>query len=85
MYFDSDDYTSPLKINLSTSVEFNTVPGTTKNVSVKIRRSDVSDVKNWYPFAPTNSFSFFSVGEITQDTSARSYISNFKLIKLLKI
>ena len=78
MYFDSDDYTNPLKINLSTSVEFNTVPGTTKNVSVKIRRSDVSDVKNWYPFASSNNFSFLSIGDITQDTSARSYVSIFK-------
>ena len=73
MYFDSDDYTSPLKININSNLESYTVPGVTKNLQVRMRRSDVSDVKNWYPFASSDIYSFFSVGEVVQDTSYRSY------------
>ena len=79
MYFDSEDYTSPVKINVSNNPQFSTVPSTAKNINVKVRRTDVSDIKNWYPFAPTESYSFFSIGDATQDTSNRSYSSILKM------
>ena len=38
MYFDSSDYSNPLKININDGLEFNTVDGATKNINLKIRK-----------------------------------------------
>ena len=72
-YFDSDDYSSPLKINVNDALRFHLLNGYTKNVNLRVRRNDVSDQKSPYFIDPSDSYSFFSVGDVSQDTSAFSY------------
>ena len=73
LYFDSDDYSSPLKINVNDALRFHLLNGYTKNVNLRVRRNDVSDQKSPYFIDPSDSYSFFSVGDVSQDTSAFSY------------
>ena len=44
-YFDSDDYSTPLKINVNDELKFWAVSGVTKTIELRIRRTDVTDQK----------------------------------------
>ena len=66
-YFDSNDYSNPVKINISTNNKFYLASSLTKFINAKVRRNDVIDITSALPFASSNRYSFFSVGEIFQD------------------
>ena len=66
-YFDSGDFSNPVKINISTNNVFTLIPSFTKSVKVMIRKNDVTDATSPLPFASSSSYSFFSVGQTIQD------------------
>ena len=66
-YFDSNDYSNPVKININTNNVFYLTSSLSKYVVIKIRRNDVTDTTNPSPFASSSSYSFFSIGETFQD------------------
>ena len=75
-YFDSNDYSSPIKINLNDLFKFWGQNGMTKNIDLKIRRNDVVDYKSLIPFVSADSYTFLSIGDIFQDTSALTNETN---------
>ena len=79
LYFDSEDYSNPLKINVNSDLSYYTLKGVTKSIDIKIRKTEVTDQKSPYFFVPSESYSFFSVGDTFVDTSALFYEPNIVL------
>ena len=65
-YFDSNDYSNPIKLNLNMDDEFPLVSSFKKSVKLKMRRNDVKDRSNSLPFASSDQYSFFSLGTASQ-------------------
>ena len=42
-YFDTDDYSSPVKVDVSNGYEYSLIPGYNRLVNIKIRRNIVTD------------------------------------------
>ena len=78
-YFDSSDYSSPIKININDWFKFWGQKGVTKNVDLRIRRNEVVDQKSLLPFVTADSYSFLSIGDIFQDSSTLSNETNVVL------
>ena len=76
MYFDSEDYSNPVKIFVNADLSYYTLKGMTKSIDVRIRKNEVTDQKSPYYFVPSESYSFFSIGETFVDTSALFYEPN---------
>ena len=53
-YFDSNDYSNPVKININTNNVFYLTSSLSKYVAIKIRRNDVTDTTNPSPFASSS-------------------------------
>ena len=66
-FFDTDDYTSPLKVNFRNDIGFTPASGLTKQINVKIRSNIVTDQPSPYPFSDSQSYEFYSINEITND------------------
>ena len=66
-FFDTDDYTSPLKVNFRNDINFNPASGLNKLINVKIRSNIVADQPSPYPFSDSRSYEFYSINEITND------------------
>ena len=66
-FFDTDDYTSPLKVNIRNDIVFTPVSGLNKLIDVKIRSNIVTDQPSPYPFSDSQSYEFYSINEITND------------------
>ena len=75
-YFDSEDYSNPVKIFVNADLSYYTLKGMTKSIDVRIRKNEVTDQKSPYYFTPSESYSFFSIGETFVDTSALFYEPN---------
>ena len=68
-YFDTADYSSPVKVDVSNGYEYSLIPGYNRLVNIKIRRNIVTDVANYLPFAASTIYSFFSIGDNTRDVA----------------
>ena len=66
-YFDTSDYSSPVKVDISNGYEYSLIIGYKRQVNIKIKRNIVNDVTNYLPFAKNTAYSFFSIGESTRD------------------
>ena len=66
-FFDTDDYTSPLKMNFRNDINFYPASGLKKLINVKIRSNIVADQPSPYPFSDPQSYEFYSINEITND------------------
>ena len=64
-FFDTDDYTSPLKLNFRNDIFFSLSSGLNKLIDVKIRSNIVTDQPSPYPFSDSQSYEFYSINEIT--------------------
>ena len=68
-FFDIDDYSSPLKVNFRSDFTFYPASGFTKLINIKVRSNVVADEPNPYPFSSSQSYEFYSIGEIDRDMS----------------
>ena len=66
-YFDTSDYSSPVKVDISSGYEYSLIPDYNRVVNIKIRRNIVTDVSSYLPFASSTEYSFFSIGDSTRD------------------
>ena len=66
-YFDTSDYSSPVKVDISSGYEYSLIPDYNRVVNIKIRRNTVTDVSSYLPFASSTEYSFFSIGDSTRD------------------
>ena len=66
-FFDTDDYTSPLKVNFRNDIIFTPASGLNKLIDVKIRSNIMTDQPSPYPFSESQSYEFYSINEITKD------------------
>ena len=65
-YFDSSDYSNPVRLNLNLDDEYPMINSFRKSVTLKMRRNDVTDLKSSLPFASSDRYSFFSLGVNSQ-------------------
>ena len=68
-FFDIDDYTSPLKVNARNDVTFIPASGFTKVVNIKVRTNIVEDQPSPYPFSSSQSYEYYSIGEIVREVA----------------
>ena len=66
-YFDTSDYSSPVKVDINSGYEYSLIIGYKRQVNIKVRRNIVNDVTNYLPFAKSTAYSFFSIGDSTRD------------------
>ena len=66
-FFDTDDYSSPLKVNIRNDIVFTPASGLRKLINVKIRNNIVTDQPSPYPFTNSQFYEFYSIKEITND------------------
>ena len=82
-FFDTDDYSSPLKVNFRNDVAFYPTDGFLKLVNIKVRYNTISDLSSPYQFASSSSYEFYSISDIKQDmnldTSGNLLQINFSL------
>ena len=81
-YFDSSDYSNPVKVDIDNSNEFATINGFKRQARFKIQRSIVSDTTSYLPFASTDQITYFSLGASYRDFS---YNPNDNIAKLILI
>ena len=66
-FFDTDDYSSPLKVNFRNDIAFYPTDGFLKLVNIKVKYNTISDLSSPYPFASSSSYEFYSISDIRQD------------------
>ena len=66
-FFDTNDYTSPLKMDFRNDITFTPASGLKKQINVKIRSNIVTDQPSPYPFSDSQSYEFYSINEIKND------------------
>ena len=66
-YFDTGDYSSPVKVDLSNDNEYSTLNNFKRIVRIKVKQNIVSDTTNYFPFASSNQLTYFSIGESARD------------------
>ena len=66
-YFDIDDYSSPIKMNLRSDIAFGFTPNLTKYIVLNVHNNQVTDQPSPYPFPNTYNYNFYSIGDIKQD------------------
>ena len=86
-YFDSSDYSNPVKVDIDNDNEFATINGFTRLARFKIQRSIVSDTTSYLPFASTDQITYFSRSSSDRDLSYKpnDNITNLRLICLTNI
>ena len=67
---DSDDYSSPLKLNANNDIVISSMSNQVKTMNLKVKKTDVTDNNSAFFFIPSQSYSYFSTSGITVDSSA---------------
>ena len=75
-YFDSDDYSEPIKLNVNVANNFGVIPSFKKYIRFSLQNNELVDNKNQFPFTSSSKYSFFSIGEVKSDY----YVSNEDII-----
>ena len=66
-YFDTSDYSQPLKVDVSTQYEYSSIQGFERTINIKIRRNLVQDTTSYLPFASSKEYTYFSIGQDSKD------------------
>ena len=66
-YFDSNDYSNPIKINVNIDNFVGLMASYDKIVKLKLKRNELVDNKYILPFFPSNKYTYFSFGKISTD------------------
>ena len=79
-FFDIDDYTSPLKVNSRNDITFVPASGFTKVVNIKVRTNIVEDHPSPYPFSSSQSYEYYSIGEIVREVALSQNGQIFQIV-----
>ena len=66
-YFDTSDYSQPLKVDVSNLYEYSSIQGFERIVNIKIRRNLAQDTTSYLPFASSKEYTYFSIGQDSKD------------------
>ena len=66
-YFDADDYSSPIKVDINNDNEYFTANDFIRLAQIKAKQNIVSDITNYLPLASSSQLSYFSVNESARD------------------
>eukprot|EP00345_Euplotes_harpa_P008147 CAMPEP_0168356186 /NCGR_PEP_ID=MMETSP0213-20121227/25008_1 /TAXON_ID=151035 /ORGANISM="Euplotes harpa, Strain FSP1.4" /LENGTH=250 /DNA_ID=CAMNT_0008368563 /DNA_START=495 /DNA_END=1244 /DNA_ORIENTATION=+ len=81
-YFDSDNYTYPVKVQFSNDNNFKVMSSLKKHKEIKIRLNDVTDLAGYLPFSQPTQYTFYSLGERLDDSTNLNPSGEFFNIKL---
>ena len=82
-YFDSNDYSTPVKTSYNDRFTFYGVQGISKKIEFRMKRNSVSDQSSPFFFFPSKTYEYFSLSEINQEVQSSSNTGTILDIKIV--